>query len=221
MMNNMVTKKKKVIVIPATKKKVTEEKKYYTELICQNKQWRLVKIFADEGRSGTNTKRRQEFNEMIKLCKQGKINIILSKSISRFARNIRDCILTIRELKEKGIAVIFEKEHINTLDISSEMMIALHSTFAQAESETISENVKWGKRRCFENGKITYHYKYWFGYKKGEDGQPEIIPEEAVFVREIYDKYLNGWSLDGIRDDLNESKPAVEKNGQGYQYKES
>lgn len=190
----MVTKKKKVIVIPATKKKVTEEKneqilnvaayarvstddpeqltlyeaqiQYYTELICQNKQWRLVKIFADEGRSGTNTKRRPEFNEMIKLCKQGKINIILSKSISRFARNIRDCILTIRELKEKGIAVIFEKEHINTLDISSEMMIALHSTFAQAESETIFENVKWGKRRCFEKGKITYHYKYWFGYKK-------------------------------------------------------
>ena len=224
-MVNELKAKKKVTVIPATKKIITEEtkrilrvaayarvstddeeqltsyeaqKRYYTEYIHQNPKWEFAGIFADEGRSGTSTKQRKQFNEMIALCRQRKIDIILTKSISRFARNITDSLLTIRELKALNIAVVFEKERINTLDISSEMLIALHSTFAQAESETISENVKWGIRRKYENGNVSYRYKHWFGYKKGADDQPEIVLKESTVVRDIFYNYLNGWSLDKL-----------------------
>lgn len=127
---------------------------YYTEKINQNPEWQMAGIFADEGISGTQAKKRPEFLKMIRLCRQRKIDIILTKSLSRFARNTVDSLKYIRELKELGIAVISEKENINTLTAESEMLITIMSCFAQAESESISKNVSWGVRQSFKNGNV-------------------------------------------------------------------
>ena len=142
---------------------------YYTDCICKNKNWQLAGIFADEGISGTQTKNRTEFNRMIRLCKKKKIVLVLCKSISRFARNTVDCLEYVRQLKELGIGVIFEKENINTLTMTSEFMITLYGSFAQAESESISKNVTWGMEKRFREGKVVYNYKRLLGYKKGAD----------------------------------------------------
>ena len=137
---------------------------------------------------------------MIRQCKQKKIDIVLTKSISRFARNTVDCLHYIRALRELGIAVIFEKEGINTLESDSEMLITILGAFAQAESESISGNVVWGIRQAMREGKVAYQYKRWYAYQKGSDGRPEIIPEQAEVVRQIYDRYLAGASLRQIKD---------------------
>ena len=168
---------------------------YYTDLINKKKEWKLVGIFADEGISGTQTKKRTEFNRMIRMCKQKKIDLILCKSISRFARNTVDCLEYVRQLKELGIGVMFEKENINTLKMTSEFMIALYGSFAQAESESISKNVSWGTQKAFQAGKVRYNFKYLLGYKKGKDGKPEIIPKEADIIKRIFNMYLDGMSL--------------------------
>lgn len=168
---------------------------YYTDLINKKKEWTLAGIFADEGISGTQTKKRTEFNRMIRMCKQKKIDLVITKSISRFARNTVDCLEYVRQLKSLGIGVIFEKENINTLTMTSEFMIALYGSFAQAESESISKNVSWGKEKAYREGKVQFQYKYLLGYKKGEDGKPEIVPEEAETVREIFELYLDGLPL--------------------------
>ena len=168
---------------------------YYTDLINKNKEWKLAGIFADEGISGTQTSKRTEFNRMIRLCKQKKIDLILCKSISRFARNTVHCLEYVRQLKDLGIGVIFEKENINTLTMTSEFMISLYGSFAQAESESISKNVSWGTQKAFQAGKVRYNYKFWLGYKRGSDGKPEIIPEEAEIVKSIFSMYLDGMSL--------------------------
>ena len=168
---------------------------YYTDLINKNKEWELAGIFADEGISGTQTKKRTEFNKMIRLCKKRKIDLVLCKSISRFARNTVDTLEYVRQLKDLGIGVIFEKENINTLTMTSEFMIALYGSFAQAESESISKNVSWGVEKAFRDGKVRYNYKQLYGYRKGEDGKPEIISEEAKVVKLIYELYLDGYTL--------------------------
>ena len=168
---------------------------YYTDLINKKKEWKLVGIYADEGISGTQTKKRTEFNRMIRMCKQKKIDLILCKSISRFARNTVDCLEYVRQLKELGIGVMFEKENINTLKMTSEFMIALYGSFAQAESESISKNVSWGTQKAFQAGKVRYNFKYLLGYKKGKDGKPEIIPKEAEIIKRIFNMYLDGMSL--------------------------
>lgn len=168
---------------------------YYTNLINKNREWELAGIFADEGISGTQTKKRTEFNKMIRLCKKRKIDLVLCKSISRFARNTVDTLEYVRQLKDLGIGVIFEKENINTLTMTSEFMIALYGSFAQAESESISKNVSWGVEKAFRDGKVRYNYKQLYGYRKGEDGKPEIIPEEAEVVKLIYKLYLDGYTL--------------------------
>lgn len=126
---------------------------YYTELINSNPEWTLAGIFADEGISGTQTENRKEFNKMIRRCKQKKIDLVLCKSISRFARNTVDCLEYIRELKLLGIGVMFEKENINTMTMNSEFIISLYGSFAQAESESISKNVTWGVEKSFKEGK--------------------------------------------------------------------
>lgn len=178
---------------------------YYTELINKKKEWKLAGIFADEGISGTQTKKRTEFNRMIRMCKQKKIDLILCKSISRFARNTVDCLEYVRQLKELGIGVLFEKENINTLKMTSEFMIALYGSFAQAESESISKNVSWGTQKAFQQGKVRYNYKFLLGYRKGPDGKPEIIPEEAEIVKRIFNMYLDGMSLVNIASELERS----------------
>lgn len=176
---------------------------YYTEKINKNPEWQMAGIFADEGISGTQAKKRPEFLKMIKMCRQGKIDMILTKSLSRFARNTLDSIDYIRELRTLGIAVVTEKEHINTLTEDSEMLITILSCFAQAESESISKNVSWGVRQSFKNGNVPMQYKKLLGYKKGADGNAEIVPDEAEIVEEIYRSYLNGASLNQIADVLN------------------
>lgn len=175
---------------------------YYTDLINRKKEWTLVGIFADEGISGTQTKKRTEFNRMIRMCKNKKIDLVITKSISRFARNTVDCLEYVRQLKDLGIGVIFEKENINTLTMTSEFMIALYGSFAQAESESISKNVSWGKEKAFREGKVTFQYKNLLGYKKGDDGKPEIVLEEAEIVRLIYKLFLDGYSMRNIKNHL-------------------
>jgi len=175
---------------------------YYTDKIMANKNWTMAGIFADEGITGTSARKRPEFLRMIRLCKQKKIDIILTKSISRFSRNTVDCLNYIRTLRELGIAVIFEKENINTLESDSEILITMLGAFAQAESESISANVRWGKRQAMREGKPIIQYKHLYAYTKGEDGKPKIIPEQAKVVRLIYDYYLSGASLRMIKDRL-------------------
>ena len=179
---------------------------YYTDKIMTNPAWTMAGIFADEGITGTSAKKRPEFLRMIRLCKQKKIDIVLTKSISRFSRNTVDCLNYIRALKALGIAVIFEKENINTLESDSEMLITMLGAFAQAESESMSANIRWGKRQAMREGKVTFQYKRLYGYEKGPDGNPRIIPEQAEVVREMFKRYLGGASLRDIRRWLEESQ---------------
>ena len=175
---------------------------YYTDKIGKNKDWELAGIFADEGITGTSAKKRSEFIKMINLCEKGKIDMVLTKSVSRFSRNTLDAIGYIRKLKAKGIPVIFEKEGINTMDMASEMALCFLSGFAQAESESISRNVSWGIRQSFKNGKVPFQYSRLLGYKKGDDGEPEIVAEEAAIIRRIYMSYLGGASVITIKKAL-------------------
>lgn len=182
------------------------QKNYYTDKIMTNKEWTMAGIFADEGITGTSARKRPEFLRMIRQCKQGKIDIVLTKSISRFARNTVDCLNYVRALKELGIAVIFEKENMNTLEIDSEILITMLGAFAQSESESISANVRWGKRQAMKEGKAIINYKHLYGYRKGADGKPEILPEQAEIVRKIYDLFLSGTPIRGILEYMNANK---------------
>ena len=178
------------------------QKVYYTQKIEENPDWELAGIFADKGLSGTSLKKRDNFNKMIAACKRGRIDTILTKSLSRFARNTVDCLETVRMLRARGIGVIFEKENINTLTESNEFLITLFSGFAQAESESLSGNIARGKMMSMQAGNVPYQYKKLLGYREGEDGKPEIDPEEAKTVRRIYRRYLEGCSLSQIQREL-------------------
>lgn len=188
----------------------------YTEEISKHQGWKLVDVYADEGLSGTSMKKRAEFNRMIAACKRGRIDMILTKSPSRFARNTVDCLKVIRTLKSLGIGVIFEKENINTLTESSEFLITLFSSFSQAERESISKNVGIGMKLAFKEGKVSFQYKKLLGYRKGADGGPEIVPEEAETVRLIYRLYLDGWSLGDIQRELTEKEVPTAEGIQGW-----
>lgn len=159
------------------------QKLYYTEKINSTPEWEVAGIYADDGISGVHTKKRDGFNQMIQDCKKRKIDLILTKSISRFARNTLDSIQYVRMLKQMGIAVVFEKENINTATMNSEMILTVLSAFAQAESESISQNVARGKRMGYKHGKFAFPYGRIIGYRKGADGKPEIIPEQAEVIR--------------------------------------
>lgn len=180
------------------------QKSYYTQKIQDSPDWEMAGIYADEGITGTSLKKRTEFKKMITACKRGHIDLIITKSLSRFARNTVDCLETVRLLKANGIGVYFEKENINTLTESSEFLITLFSGFAQAESESLSKNVAWGKAKSAEAGKVTFQYKKMLGYRKGADGQPEIVPEEAEVIKRIYHRYLDGCTLGQIKRELDE-----------------
>ena len=178
------------------------QKLYYTEKINSTPEWEVAGIYADDGISGVHTKKRDGFNQMIQDCKRHRIDLILTKSISRFARNTLDSIQYVRMLKAIGIAVIFEKENINTSTMNSEMILTVLSAFAQAESESISQNVARGKRMGFRQGKFPFPYGQILGYRKGLDGKPEVIPEEAEVIRMIFNSYLQGASLLTIKKKL-------------------
>ena len=149
---------------------------YYTRFIRSNPDWEFVDVYTDEGISALNTKHRDGFNRMIEDALAGKINLIVTKSVSRFARNTVDSLSTIRLLKEHGVEVFFEKEAIWTFDGRGELLLTIMSSLAQEESRSISENVTWGQRKRFADGKVTMPYSYFLGYRKGPDGLPEIVP---------------------------------------------
>ena len=182
---------------------------YYTDKIMTNPEWTMAGIFADEGISGTSTKNRDDFNRMIRRCRQKKIDLILTKSISRFARNTLDGLKYIRALKGMGIGIIFEKENINTLETDTELIITFMSAFAQSESESISANVRWGKKQAMKEGKVNSPISRLYGYGMSDSGELVIVPEQAEIVKQIFTRIMAGDSLRMIRDALNaDSIPA-------------
>ncbi|WP_298035195.1 recombinase family protein [uncultured Dysosmobacter sp.] len=175
---------------------------YYTEKINANREWTMVRLYADEGKTGTSTKKRKEFLKMIRDCEKGKIDLIITKSVSRFGRNTLDGLDYVRRLKRIGVGVYFEKENVNTLYMDNEMILTFFFSQAQAESESLSGNVKWGHRKNFKDGKVYYQYESFLGYRKGADGQPEVDEEQAAVVRRIFARYLMGHSTSQICKDL-------------------
>ena len=183
---------------------VSAQVSYYSALIQKNPEWEYAGVYADMGISGTDTSRRGEFIRMLADCEAGKIDIILTKSISRFARNTVDLLETVRHLKDLGIEVRFEKEHINSLSEDGELMLTLLASFAQEESRSISENVKWGVRKRFQSGEIGAANKHILGYQYDEDEKKYvIIPEEAEAVRWMFKMYIDGVPLRGIAESMN------------------
>lgn len=178
---------------------------HYTHKIKQNADWKLVGIFADEGITGVMAKKRDEFLKLINLCRDGKVDVIITKSISRFSRNVADTIKYVRELKALNVAVIFEKENVDTSKMTSEMILDMYGVFAQAESESISDNVRMGKRFGYKSGKVPMQYGQILGYRRGENNEPEIVPEEAKIIELIYYKFLEGWSLPKLSKHLEEN----------------
>lgn len=166
--------------------------RFYTNYIKSRPDWQFVDVYTDEGISATSTKNRDGFNRMIADALAGHIDLIVTKSVSRFARNTVDSLSTIRKLKEHNVECYFEKENIWTFDSKGELLITIMSSLAQEESRSISENVTWGQRKRFAEGKVTMCYGAFLGYRKGENGQPEIVPEEAEIVRYIYRQFIIG-----------------------------
>lgn len=183
---------------------VSAQVSYYSSLIQKNPEWEYAGVYADSGISGTGIKERDEFQRMIEDCEAGKIDIVLTKSISRFARNTVDLLAVVRFLKGLGVEVRFEKENISSFSGDGELMLSILASFAQEESRSISENCKWGIRKRFQSGEIGAANKHILGYRY-DDGQKKyiIIPEEAVIVRRMFSLYLEGKSLQAICDDLN------------------
>ena len=179
---------------------------YYTDKIMSNKEWTMAGIFADEGITGTSTKKRTEFLRMIRLCKQKKIDLILTKSIQRFARNTLDCINYTRILRQLGIGVLFEKENINSLPPDSEFMITMYGAMAQSESESISGNIRRGRQMHAKVGTLKVPCYRLYGYEKDADGKFRVIPEQAEIVRELYKRYESGASLRNLQDWLEENQ---------------
>ena len=176
---------------------------YYTRHIMQNPNWIFAGVFADDGRSATNTFRRDDFNQLMDQCLKGKVDMVITKSISRFARNTVDCISWVRKLKEKNVAVYFEKENLNTLDDSTEMILTILSSQAQEESRAISTNVKWGYARKFEKGESTRQRSY--GFRKTPTGEMCIVEEEAAVIRNMARWFLDGDSLERIKHRLEDA----------------
>lgn len=173
---------------------------YYTSFIKNHSDWEFVKVYTDEGISGLNTKKRDGFNEMISDALAGKIDLIITKSVSRFARNTVDSLVTIRKLKDKGVEVYFEKENIWTFDSKGELLLTIMSSLVQEESRSISENVTWGQRKRFSDGKASLPYKHFLGYERGENkGDPPVVNEEqAKLLRRIYHLFMSGKTTGGI-----------------------
>lgn len=175
---------------------------YYTKYIRSNPDWEFVDVYTDEGISAVSTRGREGFNRMIEDALAGRIDLIVTKSVSRFARNTVDSLTAVRKLKEHGTEVYFEKEGIYTFDSKGELLITIMSSLAQEESRSISENVTWGQRKRFADGKVTLPYSSFLGYRKGPDGLPEIVPEEAETVREIYRLFIQGKTVNWIANHL-------------------
>ena len=175
------------------------QRTFYEKHILENPEWELVEVYYDDGVSGLSYHRREGFNRMVADALEGKIDLILTKSLSRFARNTVDTLTTIRRLKEKNVEVFFEKENIYTFDSKGEFLITLMSSLAQEESRSISENVTWGRRKQFSDGKYSMNYSTFLGYKKGMDGLPAIDEDQAPIIRLIYLLYLEGYTIYSLK----------------------
>lgn len=175
---------------------------HYTEYIKSKPEWQMVEVYADDGISGTNTAKRDEFNRMIADCEAGKIDLILTKSISRFSRNTLDCLKYTRKLKALNIAVFFEKENINTMDSKGEVLLTIMASLAQQESESLSANVRMGIQYRNQQGKVQINHNWFLGYTKDAEGNLVIDPEQAEIVRRIYREYLEGASFLQIKRSL-------------------
>ena len=170
------------------------QKTYYENYIRKKDDWEYAGIYADEGITGTLLKNRKEFNRMVDDAVAGKIDVIITKSVSRFARNTVDTLKTVRMLKDKGVEVVFEKENIRTFDPNCELVLTIMASLAQEESHSISKNVQWGWSQRIAAGKVSMAYGQFLGYEKGEDGKPKIVESEAKIVRKIYRMFLEGKS---------------------------
>lgn len=189
---------------------------HYTDYIKRNREWELAGIYTDDGISGTNTKKREGFMEMIDDCMVGKINMVLTKSISRFARNTIDCLKYVRMLKEKNIAIIFEKENINTLEASGELLLTIMASLAQQESQSLSQNVKIGLQFRYQNGQVQVNHNHFLGYTKDEDGNLIVDEDEAVIVKRIFREYLEGASFRDIANGLERDR--IQTGGKKYKW---
>ena len=178
----------------------------YTEMIAARKEWEFAGLYADEGISGTRADKRPEFQRMIRDCQNGKIDYIITKSVSRFARNTVECLEYVRSLKAQGIGIFFEEQNIDTLKNESELYLVIYAGFAQSESESISKHITWTYRKKFEEGKVSFQYKNFLGYRKGADSQPEIVPEEAAIVERIYEMFLAGQPVKMLAQTLQAEK---------------
>ena len=176
--------------------------KYYSEKIAANPKWSFAGVYADQGKPATITKQRDSFNDMIADCYNGKIDMILTKSISRCARNTVDFLRIIRELKERQIRIVFEKESIDTMDSTGELLITILSSQAQEESRNLSENTLWGIVRKFEQGIVQVNHMKFMGYTKDSEGKLIIVPEETEIVKKIFDLYLKGLGISRIAKEL-------------------
>jgi site-specific DNA recombinase len=179
---------------------------YYTKYIKSRDDWEFVKVYTDEGITGTSTKHREGFKSMVADALEGKIDLIVTKSVSRFARNTVDSLTTIRELKEKGVECYFEKENIWTFDGKGELLITIMSSLAQEESRSISENCTWGQRKRFADGKVTVPFKSFLGYDRGQDGSLIVNQKQAELVKRIYRMFMEGMTPYGIAAKLTEEK---------------
>lgn len=178
------------------------QKKVYTEMIAENPEWEFAGLYADEGISGTRADKRPQFKKMISDCLAGKIDRVITKSVSRFARNTVECLEYVRLLKARGIGIYFEEQKIDTLKTDSELYLIIFAGFAQSESESMSKNITWAYRKNFENGKAMFNFNHLLGYRRGENGEPEIVPEEAEAVREIYRLFLAGNTIAQVSDTM-------------------
>ena len=174
---------------------------FYTEKINGKTEWKFAGVYADEGITGTSMKHREDFKRMLRACREGRIDLILCKSVSRFGRNSVDVLRTIRALRERGIGVVFEKEGVDTRTMNSELILAFHSAFSQSESESIRENVSRGLRMAYEQGTIAIGPNL-YGFRKSQNGGVEIDEEQAAVVRQIAQWFLDGDSLHTIVDKL-------------------
>ena len=184
---------------------------YYTSKIAENPNWTMVGIYADEGISGTRADKRDKFMKLMRDCQKGKVDYILTKSTTRFARNTVDSLTWIRKLRAIGIGVYFEEQNLDSSKVENETLIGFFSVMAQSESESISGNVKWGIHKRMKNGTYAVQFNM-LGYKRGEDGEPYIIPEEAEIVRELFNRFLDGASLGQLKTFL-ENKKVLTRRG--------
>jgi len=193
------------------------QKTYYTDYInSRGDEYEMVEVFADKGTSGLAMRRRKEFNRMVAMALDGKIDIIFVKSISRYGRNVIDILSTTRALREKGVTIVFEKEQINSSDPKCDMMLSILSTLSEDESRSISTNVKWSIEKLFQRGIVRINFNALFGYRGTGKKGITICDEEAEIVRDVYHKFLAGWSYADLSKDLRDRGAVSPRGSNGW-----